>query len=85
MSTGRYNKSEIMKEAHRYYKQIKLYGRTFGEALKMAWASAKSMARVMERIANFQRGLESRRGKSGIIAAHVGMESLYANGAYSGD
>lgn len=34
MTTQKYNKSEIMKEAHRLYKECKRYGRSFGDCLR---------------------------------------------------
>jgi hypothetical protein len=40
-----YNKSEIMKEAHRLYNvhsKVKLYAITWSEALRRAWFNAKS-------------------------------------------
>lgn len=36
MATQKYNKSEIMKEAHKIYRECKIYGRTFGSCLKQA-------------------------------------------------
>lgn len=37
MATQKYNKSEIMKEVHKIYKECKIYGHTFGSYLKQAW------------------------------------------------
>lgn len=85
MATTKYNKSEIMKEAHKLYKECKRYNRTFGSCLKQVWASAKAMVRLAEQREAFRKELEARRAKSNIVLKHVGMSSLYANGAYSGD
>lgn len=83
MATQKYNKSEIMKSAHTLYKECKQYGRTFGSCLKQAWASAKNMVRLAEQRAAFQKQMEER--KHNVVLSHVGMSSLYANRAYSGD
>ena len=83
MTAQKYNKSEIMKEAHKLYKECKRYGRSFGSCLKQAWGSAKNMVRLAEQRAAFQKQMEERRHD--IVLSHVGMSSLYANRAYSGD
>lgn len=83
MATQRYNKSEIMREAHKIYKECKRYGRSFGSCLKQAWGSAKNMVRLAEQRAEFKKELEKRSYR--VNLTHVGMASLYANGAYSGD
>lgn len=83
MATQKYNKSEIMKYAHTLYKECKQYGRTFGSCLKQAWGSAKNMVRLAEQRAAFQKQMEER--KHNVVLSHVGMSSLYANRAYSGD
>lgn len=85
MTTQKYNKSEIMKEAHRLYKECKRYGRSFGNCLKQAWASAKNMVMLAIQRAAFQKELEERWRNNNIITTHTGMSSLYANRAYSGD
>ena len=72
MATQKYNKSEIMKEAHKIYRECKIYGRTFGSCLKQAWGSAKAMVQLAER-------------SHAVRLTHVGMASLYANRVYSGD
>ena len=78
MATQKYNRSEIMKSAHKY-------GRTFGSCLKQAWASEKAMVRLTEQREAFRKEIERRRAASNIVLTHVGMESLYANRVYSGD
>ena len=85
MAATKYNKSEIMKEAHKLYKECKRYGRSFGSCLKQAWGSAKAMVRLAEQRAAFSKEQEARRAKSNIVLGHVGMSSLYANRTYSGD
>ncbi len=88
MKAPKYNKSEIMKEAHKLYKECRRYGRTFGSCLKQVWASAKAMVRLAEQREAFQKELEARREANrnkAVCFGHYGMESLYANGAYSGD
>lgn len=85
MATSKYNKSKIMKEAHKLYKECKRYNRSFGSCLKQVWASAKAMVRLAEQREAFREELETRRTKSNIVVGHVGMTSLYANGVYSGD
>lgn len=84
MTTQKYIKSEIMKDAHKLYKECKRYGRSFGSCLKQAWGSAKALVRLAEQRAAFSKELEARR-KSNIVLDHVGMSSLYANRVYSGD
>ena len=76
MTTQKYNKSEIMKEAHRLYKECKRYGRSFGNCLKQAWASAKNMAMLAIQRAAFQKELEERWRNNNIITTHTGMSSL---------
>ena len=83
MKASRYNKSEIMREAHKLYKKCKQYGRTFGSCLKQAWASAKAIVRLAEQRAAFEKKMIER--KHNVVLSHVGMSSLYANRAYSGD
>lgn len=85
MATQKYNRSEIMKSAHKLYKECKKYGRTFGSCLKQAWASEKAMVRLAEQREAFRKEIERRRAASNIVLTHVGMESLYANRVYSGD
>lgn len=85
MATQKYNKSEIMKEAHKLYKECKRYGRSFGSCLKQAWGSAKAMVHLAEQRAAFKKELETRHIKCNIVLGHVGMSSLYVNRAYSGD
>ena len=55
MTTQKYNKSEIMKEAHRLYKECKRYGRSFGDCLRQSWASAKNMVMLAIQRATFQK------------------------------
>ena len=83
MATQKYNKSEIMKSAHRLYKDCKKYGRSFGSCLSQAWRSAKALAALAEQRAAFQKQQEER--KHNVVLSHVGMNSLYANRVYSGD
>lgn len=83
MATQKYNKSEIMKSAHRLYKECKKYGRSFGSCLSQAWRSAKALADLAEQRAAFQKQQEER--KHNVVLSHVGMNSLYANRVYSGD
>lgn len=82
MATRKYNKSEIMKEAHKIYRECKIYGRTFGSCLKQAWGSAKAMVQLAEKRAAFAKELAER---SHVVLSHVGMASLYGNRVYSGD
>jgi hypothetical protein len=44
----RYNLSQIMKDAHRFYKSKSRMGRTFGECLKLAWRWAKDAIKFAE-------------------------------------
>lgn len=83
MTTQKYNKSEIMKEAHKLYKECKKYGRSFGACLKQSWASAKNMVRLAEQRATFEKKMAEK--KHNVVLSHVGISSLYANRAYSGD
>ena len=83
MAAQKYNKSEIMKEAHKLYKECKKYGRSFGTCLKQSWASAKNMVRLAEQRAAFEKKMVER--KHNVVLSHVGISSLYANRAYSGD
>ena len=83
MATQKYNKSEIMKEAHKIYRECKIYGRTFGACLKQAWGSAKVMVQLAEKRAAFAKELAER--SHNVRLTHVGMASLYANRVYSGD
>ncbi len=83
MATQKYNKSEIMKSAHRLYKDCKKYGRSFGSCLSQAWRSAKALADLAEQRAAFQKQQEER--KHNVVLSHVGMNSLYADRVYSGD
>lgn len=43
-----YNLSQIMKDAHRFYKSNSRMGRTFGECLKLAWTWAKDAIKFAE-------------------------------------
>ena len=83
MATQKYNKSEIMKDAHKIYKECKKYGRSFGSCLKQAWGSARNMVKLTEQRAAFKKEMSEK--KHNLVLHHVGMASLYANGAYSGD
>lgn len=74
-----------MKDAHKLYKECKRYNRSFGSCLKQVWASAKAMVHLAEQREAFRKELKTRRANSNIVLKHVGMSSLYANGAYSGD
>ena len=59
----RYNLSQIMKDAHRFYRSNSRMGRTFGECLKLAWAWAKDAikfkeereAKIKAMVANYKR------------------------------
>ena len=44
----RYNLSQIMKDAHRFYNSRSRMGRTFGECLKLAWRWAKDAIKFAE-------------------------------------
>lgn len=44
----RYNLSQIMKDAHRFYRSNSRMGRTFGECLKLAWGWAKDEVKFKE-------------------------------------
>lgn len=44
----RYNLSQIMKDAHRFYRSNSRMGRTFGECLKLAWCWAKDAIKFKE-------------------------------------
>ena len=44
----RYNLSQIMKDAHRFYNSKSRMGRTFGECLKLAWCWAKDAIKFAE-------------------------------------
>lgn len=44
----RYNLSQIMKDAHRFYNSHSRMGRTFGECLKLAWRWAKDAIKFNE-------------------------------------
>lgn len=44
----RYNLSQIMKDAHRFYRSKSRMGRTFGECLKLAWGWAKDEVKFRE-------------------------------------
>ena len=44
----RYNLSQIMKDAHRFYNSRSRMGRTFGECLKLAWGWAKDAIKFKE-------------------------------------
>lgn len=47
----KYDKSEIMRDAHEYYRAQKRMGATFGECLKEAWRDAKWRAKFEEEVA----------------------------------
>ena len=48
----RYNKQQVMKDAHRLYKNdFQRRGRSWGECLKAAWSWEKDAVRVREEIA----------------------------------
>mgnify|MGYP000184839948 CR=1 FL=1 len=44
----RYNLSQIMQDAHRFYRSNSRMGRTFGECLKLAWTWAKDEVKFKE-------------------------------------
>ena len=44
----RFNLSQIMKDAHRFYRSRARMGRTFGECLKLAWTWAKDAIKLSE-------------------------------------
>lgn len=44
----RFNLSQIMKDAHRFFKSKSRMGRTFGECLKLAWRWAKDAIKLAE-------------------------------------
>lgn len=44
----RYNLSQIMKDAHRFFRSNSRMGRTFGECLKLAWTWAKDAIKFAE-------------------------------------
>lgn len=44
----RYNLSQIMKDAHRFFRSNSRMGRTFGECLKLAWRWAKDAIKCAE-------------------------------------
>lgn len=44
----RFNLSQIMKDAHRFYRSNSRMGRTFGECLKLAWHWAKDAIKFAE-------------------------------------
>lgn len=44
----RFNLSQIMKDAHRFYRSNSRMGRTFGECLKLAWTWAKDAIKFKE-------------------------------------
>jgi len=86
-TASKYNRSEIMKAAHRLYKWNRIFNWSFGKCLASAWQNAKTKIRNEEireanRIAEEARRAEYRKN---IIPTHVGMDSLYRNRAYSGD
>lgn len=87
MATTKYNKSEIMKEAHRIFKWNKCFNWSFSKCLSIAWRNAKVRIANEEVEARNKAAEEARRKeyRKNIVLKHVGMSSLYANGAYSGD
>ncbi|WP_195348948.1 hypothetical protein [Bacteroides nordii] len=44
----RYNLSQIMKDAHSFFRSNSRMGRTFGECLKLAWRWAKDAIKFKE-------------------------------------
>jgi len=50
-TTRKYNRSEIMKEAHERYSWQKRNGVSFGECLKQSWDDAKWQVITMEKLA----------------------------------
>ena len=44
----RYNLSQIMKDAHSFFRSNSRMGRTFGECLKLAWRWAKDAIKFAE-------------------------------------
>ncbi|MGE0016862.1 MAG: hypothetical protein AB7S64_05465 [Bacteroides sp.] len=44
----RYNLSEIMKDAHQFYRSKSRMGRSFGECLKLSWGWAKDAVKSKE-------------------------------------
>lgn len=78
--SSKYNRSEIMQRAWSIYRSEKRYGMTFSLALKMSWKEAK------KDIARQEWGKSNNRTWTNNYSySHTGMNSLYANRAYSGD
>lgn len=87
MTTSKFNRSEIMKEAHRLYKFNRAFNWSFSKCLSIAWRNAKTRIANAEIVAHNKAAEEVRRAEysKNIVLGHVGMTSLYANRAYSGD
>lgn len=89
MTTSKYNRSEIMKEAWSLYRSD--YG-TFSMCLKAAWRGAKFdmkqalmvAKREAEAIARMQANMAANTMTAEEIH-YATMQSYYANGVYSGD
>lgn len=97
----KYNRSEIMKNAHRTYKYVgRKQGKTFGEVLKATWRLAKVYAAMEERAAaeaakrdaEHKEWLEYRAAnpvQSGDYKGYISHVALYGrefvSGGYCGD
>lgn len=76
----RYDLSKIMKDAHRMYRySYKKRGKTFGQALHLAWFMAKSLVEAEEREKREQRRKEeeARKREEWTKQEHFTSESIY--------
>lgn len=94
---GKYNKSQILKNAWRTYKFVgKKKGQSFGECLKATWRLAKLHASIeasevknkAERASEYKGWLESKKierpVKSADYNGYISHESLYGRSFVSG-
>lgn len=84
MTTSKYNKSEIMREAWKIFRRESKFGWTFGKCLSVAWRNAKT------RIQNEVVAAKNTENFKAYTATKVfnyssGIHSYYTSGAYSGD
>lgn len=98
---AKFNKGEIMRNAHRTYKYVgKKQGKTFGEVLKATWRLAKLHVAMEESAAKAKAAEEARAEEMRIarlntksvkadFKGEISHEALYGhsfrNGAYVGD
>lgn len=87
MTTSKYNRSEIMKEAHKLYQFNRSFNWSFSKCLTLAWRNTKMRIANAEMAAQNKAVLESMTTgyNQNVVLRHVGINSLYANRVYSGD